>query len=1070
MNWEGKKARLNARRGYRSDFGRRRSLKEGVALLSLAIAGTLANAQAAHAQDEASQADTKQDRENGKKAADTAPKSAIDREATAEDIIVIGTRASLQSAIARKRDASTIVDSIVADDIASFPDKNVGEALSRITGVQLSREYGEGVAVSIRGVEPDLNRVEIDGVSQVSAEGVRAGDFRELAAELVKSIDVYKGYAADITEGGIGGTVRVETRKALELKKPLFSLVGSMQRLDLTGDWRPRATLVAGTPHFLFDGLGAMINITYDDKTTRQDYASNTNWARLADFDHSAEKTVADPLYDQFDTYESCADVGGASTSKANARRLACETQFFDWAPRLPRYRSNTRHDRRISSKFQLQWEMAHNFRAYAQAQINLRDQRLIDNALIIDAQRYERFNVDPQLPNGLNGAVSRPRVTLGTATVDDNHVVTSWLTALNGVNVGTATKPSWNGAASIAQLQHRDFSYDQNSKYYQTGFDWLLDRVRVKGIASYATSHTEGNTNYLGFSTGISGITVDRDNALGIPAFIFPDGLDPADQTFYSTLDRVGADGQPLVPQGSSVNYRPTDKNNSEKQLKLDVDWNVDFGPISSIEYGGQYRHQRFLNYATGGSRLLSAPGEPLVYQSEANVSQETVITDNPPARRIGDTYYLTPAEFQAMVAGNTAVSGGAPLFTGLPGRPDNIPTRLIFGQFNPGNLMEYYDLSGFDQDLVRFADGLPQIPQLQVEEKIFAAYGMANFETDLLGMRITGNAGLRYAFTRDTGIGTYVSRVKRLKPTGGSETVVIAAQQSEISNSYHDWLPAFNLSVDITPDLVLRANWARNLARPKPSNLVATINCVEDQTDPDAIEDACSAGNPDLLPYRADQWEVNLAWYPNRDTLVSLGYYKKFQKTFVIPNVTRSGVDLFKDGVLYTVRQPINGYGAKLDGIEASAQTVFSFLPKPFDGLGVTGNLTWSRAIETGLTNEATGEPLREYPGLSKWSYNASIFYDKGRLNARLSYNYRSDWLISIRSSGNGNAPVYRKAEGYLDGKITVRFPELNTNLFVEMTNMKKEYVQSYVKDVGPLDTIYPGRRLFLGFQVKF
>lgn len=110
--------------------------------------------------------------------------------ASAGDIIVVGTRASLQSAIARKRNAGTVVDSIVADDIASFPDKNIGDSLARVTGVQLSREFGEGNQISIRGVEPDLNRVEINGVGQSSALGARAGDFREFASELVKSIDV----------------------------------------------------------------------------------------------------------------------------------------------------------------------------------------------------------------------------------------------------------------------------------------------------------------------------------------------------------------------------------------------------------------------------------------------------------------------------------------------------------------------------------------------------------------------------------------------------------------------------------------------------------------------------------------------------------------------------------------------------------------------------------------------------------------------------------------------------------------------------------------------------------------
>jgi len=124
--------------------------------------------------------------------AQTVATSASDANVVEE--IVVGTRASLQSAMNRKKRAGTISDSIVAEDISQFPDKNVGEALGRITGVQLARDFGEGNAVSIRGVEPDLNRVEINGMStlstagnlQVYGGGGRSNDFRELASELVQ--------------------------------------------------------------------------------------------------------------------------------------------------------------------------------------------------------------------------------------------------------------------------------------------------------------------------------------------------------------------------------------------------------------------------------------------------------------------------------------------------------------------------------------------------------------------------------------------------------------------------------------------------------------------------------------------------------------------------------------------------------------------------------------------------------------------------------------------------------------------------------------------------------------------
>jgi iron complex outermembrane receptor protein len=995
--------------------------------------------------------------------AQASPSSAATPSTNPEDIIVVGTRASLQSAIARKRNAGTVVDSIVADDIASFPDKNVGDSLSRITGVQLSRDFGEGVSISIRGVEPDLNRVEINGVSQVSAGGSRAGDFRELATELVKSIDVYKGYSADLTEGGIGGTVSVETRKPLELKKALGSVVFSEQHLDTTQDWRPRATVVLGTPHFLLDGLGVLLNVTYDDKSTRQDYASNTNYSRIADFDHSDEKTVANAAYSSFGTYASCANVGATASATFATRRAACENQFFDWAALVPRYRSLVRRDKRLSGDFTMQYEFAHNFRAYAEAQVNNRNQRLFDINYSLDMGRYQRYQLDPVL-----GTSSTPQVKLGTSTVNADHVVTGYTTALNSVVVSSTVT---SGSSNILGVQRRDFQYDSSSKYLQSGFEWELDRVRVKGLASYAKAENTGETNLISINTGIPGVQVSTENDLGIPVFTYPSTINPAGPSIYTDYARAGN----VAQSGPTVQYRPNQYSNTEKQLKLDVDWDVDAGPLSMLEYGGQFRDQDYIRYDGGGARLLSAPGvTPLVYQDTANVSYITNIVPTVTARttKTGNGTYtnqMTLAEYTALISAVGGTTGGAPLFSGLQGAPGAIPNQIAFPNFNFDEIGKYYDLSGFDQDLTLRANGLSQIPSYVINEKIAAGYLKANIDTNVFGMRLSGNAGVRYIYTRDKATGSNTSRVTRFTATGSTETVTLAVQQRSLTNSYTDILPAFNAALEFTPNLVLRANWAKNLARPKPTDLVPNINCVDDTTI-SGIDDVCTAGNPDLKPYRADQWELNLSWFLNKDTLFSVGYYKKYEKSFVVPAAARSGIDLFNDGILYTVRQPFNGFGALLDGIEGSAQTAFTFLPKPFDGLGASANVTYARAIRTNLTNSATGLPLNEYPGLSKWTYNASIFYDKGFLNARLSYNYRSDWLAEAVNAANGNLPIYRQGEGYLDGKVTFRFPEWHYSLFMEMQNINKEYSRSFIKGIGTSEVYYPGQRFFAGLQVKF
>lgn len=1010
----------------------------------------------------------------------------------ASDIIVTGTRASLQSAISRKRNAGTVVDSIVAEDISSFPDKNVGEALSRITGVQLNRDFGEGTQVSIRGVEPQLNRIEINGVSQQSALGERGGDFRELQVELVKSIDVWKGYTVDLTEGGIGGTVSVETRRPLEIVKPIFVIKGEAQRLDLTGTWKPRVNLTAARSDLLGGRLGLLVNVTHNQVDTRQDYASNTNWNRLADFDRSGEKTVANPAYANFNTYESCAGATGTTAALASANRLACETQFFDWAPTIARYRTLDRSDKRTSADFQAQFRVANNFDIWGQATINNRKQQLRDTNYSVNADRFERFNYDAALATNAAGGTSRPRITPGTFTIDEEtHTVTSWLTNVNGVNAGTAAAPVYTGANNIIGVQRRDFSYNQKTKYYQTGFNWSLGRMKMVGLASKSSAKLINNTNLVGLTASVGGITIDRQNDLGIPVFNFPGGFDAADPNVYANLTRRGANGQLLNVAGPNVQYRPQDAGTSEKQLKLDIDYDTGglLPFISKIEVGGQYRDQNYYSYLGGGARLLQPavaavpgagiPASPAVYQSTANVSLGSVIGPVPATGAAPGTVYLTPQQYQQFIASNTGVTGGAPLFTGLSGAPDGAPGRLAIPLFNAGALSQYFDLSGFDQDLVRNADGLPQIPAYVIGETIAAAYLKFNFEQEIGGMKLSGNFGLRYTRTKDTGTSSNTRRETRVRPGTGqvvngviipavNETVTTAVQQISISNSYQDWLPAVNLALEPLPNLYIRATYAKNMARPKVTDLSPSINCLFDLTDSVGLDDVCTAGNPDLKPYRADQYDLNVAWYPNADTMISVGYYYKQLKSFILPAQTRNGVDLFGDGITYTVRQPINGFGAKLDGIEATAQTVLSFLPAPFDGFGVSGNITYARALETALTNQATNEPLKQFPGLSKFTYNARLFYDKGFLNASLTYNRRTSWLQEASNAANANSPIYRKGETYIDAKVIFRLTD-QFQVSVEALNLGKEFSKTYIDAAKPLEYYYPGRRIFLGAQMK-
>ncbi|PXA98094.1 hypothetical protein DMC47_10350 [Nostoc sp. 3335mG] len=434
----------------------------------------------------------------------------------------------------------------------------------------------------------------------------------------------------------------------------------------------------------------------------------------------------------------------------------------------------------------------------------------------------------------------------------------------------------------------------------------------------------------------------------------------------------------------------------------------------------------------------------------------------------------YFTPAQYQEFLRVNGGVTGGAPLFSGISA-VDGAPGRLAQPLFDFANLSRFYDLSNFNQSRVRFADGLPQIPGYIINEQIVAGYLRANFGTQIFGMTLTGNAGMRYTYTRDDSTSSNTRRESRIRPGTNTpgipaviEVVTTAVQEVTLTNDYHDWLPAVNLSLEVQPNLFVRATYAKNLARPRPNDLSPAVNCVIDIADTIAGEDTCSAGNPALQPYRADQYDLNAAWYPNADTVVSLGYYYKDIKSFVLPATVRAGVDLFGDGVLYTVRQPVNGFGAKLDGFEVSASTVFSFLPAPLDGFGVNANFTYSRALNSSLTNVATGEPLDAFPGLSKYTYNGSIFYDKDWLNARVSYNKRSDYLIAAADATNSNNPIFRRGETYVDAKVQFRITP-QYSMFFEALNLTNELQRAYIDAARPVEYTDNGRRIFVGAQFK-
>ncbi len=211
-----------------------------------------------------------------------APKEAEDG---GEEIIVTGIRGSLQKAAQVKKDADQVMDVITAEDVGKLPDANIAEALQRVTGVQITRVFGEGQAVNIRGLQQV--RVEVDGrtllgwsarVSPPENDNLgRSSGLDSVPSSLFGRLEVRKSPLASQVEGGLGGSVNLVTPKPFSFKKTTLSLRGQMTHSEAADKTEPG---FAGlfTTKFADDRIGILIAADYQKRSSHLELFERNNF------------------------------------------------------------------------------------------------------------------------------------------------------------------------------------------------------------------------------------------------------------------------------------------------------------------------------------------------------------------------------------------------------------------------------------------------------------------------------------------------------------------------------------------------------------------------------------------------------------------------------------------------------------------------------------------------------------------------------------------------------------------------------------------------------------------------
>ncbi|WP_447765411.1 TonB-dependent receptor [Sphingopyxis panaciterrae] len=201
------------------------------------------------------------------------------------EIVVSGIRASLAQAADIKREAAQVMDVITSEDVGKLPDANVAEALQRVTGVQITRVFGEGQAVNIRGLQQV--RVEVDGrtllgwsarVSPPENDNLgRSSGLDSVPSSLFGRLEVRKSPLASQVEGGLGGTVNLVTPKPFDFKKTTLSFNVQGTYSDAAEKFEPGVSGLFTTT-FADGRIGVLLAAEYQKRTSNLQLFERNNF------------------------------------------------------------------------------------------------------------------------------------------------------------------------------------------------------------------------------------------------------------------------------------------------------------------------------------------------------------------------------------------------------------------------------------------------------------------------------------------------------------------------------------------------------------------------------------------------------------------------------------------------------------------------------------------------------------------------------------------------------------------------------------------------------------------------
>lgn len=587
---------------------------------------------------------------------------------------------------------------------------------------------------------------------------------------------------------------------------------------------------------------------------------------------------------------------------------------------------------------------------------------------------------------------------------------------------VVSSTLQTIDGTVFLTAMNADGVDYRNNNRYteetektlsYASGFEWKRGGFKLKGEASHSDSKhvaTDLGLEVISRASAHYSITGPRDS---IPVIGFDRGYNRLDPKNYYAY---GLNGRVAEPN--------TDKNSD---YRLDATQDLNWGILTSIQFGAKYSKREHFQ----DSRFY-------------NISAQTL------APLIGGTYdpvyaWVNAAKFMTMVSPTTSFLNGAGNSSWLVS-----DTQLLYKSVSRSTLLASTPLTQFKNAI------------FGVDEEVLAGYVRANFKGSLFSIPYSGNVGVRAPRTKQVSTGYAPDLSKIIFSQQGATTSVPNVEATTVERTYSNVLPSANIAFTLDPKWVLRGAAARVMARPD-------LGLLSTGTSVNANVLSITANNPYLNPYKADQYDLSLEWYPKRGTLLSAAaFYKKIDSFVANVNTPRTLTVIQDTGgtrnMTFSYFSPTNGKGTNLDGVELAYQQQFTFLPKPFDGFGVIANYTF---VESGNITSVSGGPAQPLTGVSKNNYNLVAYFENSRFGVRLAYNFRDSFLIDPSSYFGDGESVNKYAT--LDATFNLKLTEV-LSLTASASNLTNA-VQKRVSNQGFL-RLYEenGRRFTLSVRAAF